>query len=234
MLTESVRNLSNVGPAGTVGVVGGAAVLLFALLTLLRRDATTALAMILPGFLAGTTMLVLGHNLWPRFFFFCMGFAVLLVVHGVAELPRAVLSAAAGPRVTEARGRRIGLVLAGLMIPASAFMLPRCYALPKQDFLGARDYVERMRAPEEGVVAVGLAGSAYKEYYAPHWDVAQNRHELELLRASHASVWLVYTLPIQVRAYHPDIWELIARDFEVISVFPGTLGGGAVTVTRTK
>ena len=37
-----------------------------------------------------------------------------------------------------------GVALAGLMILASAATVPRCYALPKQDFTGARDYAMRL------------------------------------------------------------------------------------------
>jgi len=50
----------------------------------------------------------------------------------------------------------------------------------------------------------------------------------------HSTVWLIYTMPIHMRVYHPDIWGTIERDFERVKVFPGTLGGGELYVCRTK
>ena len=63
------------------------------------------------------------------------------------------------------------------MILASAATVPRCYALPKQDFAGARDFVEHARGAAEPVVAVGLAGRAYHEYFAPKWSAPATKPE---------------------------------------------------------
>jgi hypothetical protein len=131
-------------------------------------------------------------------------------------------------------GKVAGPALAGLMILASAATVPRCYALPKQDFSGARDYVESQRKSDEPVIAVGLAGLVYGRYFAPDWMIAATRAELDAARSDHPEVWLVYTLPIEVRAYRPDVWEAIEKEFEVVKVFPGTLGGGEVYVLKSE
>jgi hypothetical protein len=120
------------------------------------------------------------------------------------------------------------------MILASSITIARCYALPKQDFTGARDFVEQNRVQSDAVVAVGLAGTAYGRYFAPHWAIAQTQKELDEIRRDHSNVWLVYTIPVQVKAYCPDIWQVIESDFSVVNVFPGTLGGGEVYVCRQK
>ncbi len=123
------------------------------------------------------------------------------------------------------------------MIVASTLTVPRCYALPKQNYTGARDFVERNRHSGDAVVAVGLAGVAYSKYFAaqwPMWKEAQTQSELDAVRKGHSEVWLVYTIPIQVKAYRPEIWRAIESDFEVVKVFPGTLGGGEVFVCRQK
>jgi hypothetical protein len=106
--------------------------------------------------------------------------------------------------------------------------------LPKQDFTGARDFVERTRAKDEPVAAAGLAGMAYEIYFAPHWANVQDPAELESVRAASQRSWMVYTLPIHLRDYHPEIWDVIESDYEVVRVFPGTLGDGAVTVCRER
>ncbi len=198
-----------------------------------RRDWMAGCSMVLPAILGGGAMLAAGHNLWPRFFFFSIGFALLIAVHGAMVAPR-ILSERVSLPLSEVGVARAGLVLALAMILASALSLPRGYALPKQDFVGARDYVEHARDPDDAVVAVGLAGVAFRRYFAPQWTVAQTGAELDAVRQAHRRVWLVYTLPIELKAYRPDIWTMIQNDFDVVRTFPGTLGGGEVNVCRER
>lgn len=233
VVRESVVNLAGAGWRGPVLALLGGCVTVLGGVDLWRRDRAAAVGLVLPGVLAGGTMAVLGHNLWPRFFFFCMGFAVLIAVHGIVVMPRILIPRTATPRLRSVADR-LGMAMAIVLVFGSIAMLPRVYALPKQDFVGARDFVARTQVPGEAVVAVGLAGKAYGLYYAPHWATAQDHDELERARASCRRLWLVYTLPIEVRAYHPRLWEVVERDFDVIKVFPGTLGDGAVTVCRER
>ena len=177
-------------------------------------------------------MLALGHNLWPRFFFFSLGFGLLIVVHGAMELPRLLVQ----PLRRDLGGWavRAGYGLATLAILASLTTVPRAYALPKQDFTGARDFVESQVGPGDKIVVVGLAVHAYSKYYAPQWAVANTAQELASLRPNGARVFLVYTLPIELKAAHPDLWRSVQGEFETVKVFPGTLGGGEVYVSRDR
>ena len=106
--------------------------------------------------------------------------------------------------------------------------------LPKQNYTGARDYVEQGLGPSETAVAIGLAGKVFESYYAPEWKCVKTGEELEAVICSYQRVWLVYTMPIHVRAYHPDIWAVIQREFGNAEVFPGTLAGGEVFVCKTR
>ncbi len=243
VITESLRSL-RVGFSGIVVVLCGGALVGVGWLSIFGRDRRAGLALILPALLAGGLMLALGHNLWPRFFFFSMGFALLIVVRGAMASPQLLLvslerikdgvKGGLNGAAYERLATRAGMVLVCLITIASAATLPRNYRLPKQDFTGARDYVERQRQPGDAVVAVGLAGMDYGRYFAPHWSVAETQSELESIRQAHKKVWLVYTLPIQVKAYRPDIWRIIEQDFEIVKVFPGTLGDGEVYVCRLR
>jgi hypothetical protein len=179
-------------------------------------------------------MLASGHNLWPRFFFFSMGFAILIAVHGAILVPRVINQYVSAAPAFERLSVVGGLALACLMILASAVTIPRNYAHPKQDYTGARDYVESQRDPRDAVVAVGLAGVAYERYYAPAWSVAQTESELESVRRTAGNTWLVYTLPVEVKTYRPGVWQTIQKDFTIVKVFPGTLGGGEVVVCRQR
>jgi hypothetical protein len=81
---------------------------------------------------------------------------------------------------------------------------------------------------------VGLAEHVYPPYYAPSWPVARTRDELAALRANNGRTFVVYTLPIELRAAHPDLWSAIQADFETERIFWGTLGGGEVYVCRDR
>ena len=230
VVTETVRRLGDGGLA-SLFVLGGVIVAAAGLASYARRDWRYALLLTVPGVLGGATMIALGHNLWPRFFFFCMGFMLLIVVRGLIALPAWMLA-----RVNPAFGKfavPLGtvIILAGAAVSAST--LPRSY-LPKQDFSGARQFAEQVRQPGDEIVTVGLAALAYRRYYAPQWPVVERRSDLEAIQDRHQGVWLVYTLPVHVKAWLPEIWEVIQRDYEVVQVFPGTLGGGDVIVCRWR
>ncbi len=226
VVTESLRSLRT-GFAGAAILIAGGAFLFAGWWNLWRRSRSAALAMVLPGLLGGASMLALGHNLWPRFFFFSMGFALLIVIAGAIAVPEIIF-----------RRRKIaqaaGLAGALLLIAASAATVPRCYALPKQDFAGARDFVERHRTPGDAVVVVGVAGPVYKQYLAPHWDLASTAAELTAISAKHADVSVIYSLPIELKAFRPEIWKVVETQFEPIRIFPGTLSGGEVYVCRLR
>jgi hypothetical protein len=229
VVTETVRNL-RIGFSGGLVVLGGGVMVALGWLNLMRREWQTGALMVLPAMIAGGIMLASGHNLWPRFFFFAMGFAMLIAVHGAITVPSFVSRHVSASPALHRLGVGGGLALASLMILASAVTVPRNYAYPKQDYTGARDYVESHRGPNDAVVAVGLAGVAYERYYAPAWSVAQTEAELEFVRSGGGNTWLVYTLPVEVKAYRPGVWQTIQNDFTIVKVFPGTLGGGEVVV----
>jgi mannosyltransferase len=229
VVRESLRSL-RIGFAGAAVVFCGGILVLTGWVDLLRKQARAAWALILPGIAGGGLMLIIGHNLWPRFFFFCMGFALLITVHGALELPRRI-GRIAPPAVRWSP--KLGYALSALIIAASAVTVPRCYALPKQDFTGAMAYVEQQRRPGDTVVVVGLAEHVYPVYYAPSWPVAQDEKQLAALRSQTGRTFVLYTLPIELRAVHPDIWKTLQTDFETDHVFWGTLGGGEVYVCRS-
>ena len=230
VVRESLRSLQT-GFAGLSVVFCGGLLMAAGWGGMLRRHARAAWAMVLPGAIGGGLMLALGHNLWPRFFFFSMGFALLIAVHGAVEVPRLLARLLAFPGVW---AERAGYAMASLMILVSAATVPRCYALPKQDFTGARAYVESILRAGDTVAVAGLAEHAYAPYYAPSWQVVRTPNDLAALRSTASRTFLVYTLPIELKAAHADLWKVIQADFETDRVFWGTLGGGEVYVGRDR
>jgi hypothetical protein len=233
VVTESLNSL-RIGFAGMAVVICAGGLVLFGWFCLFRKNRRMAVLTLLPAILAGTTMLALGHNLWPRFFFFSMGFGLLIVIYGATQLPQVIGSYVKGLRDRQGLLAAAGIGFASLIVAASLITLPRNYVLPKQNFSGAKDYVDSHSLPNDQVVAAGLADIVYGRYFVPHWPVAKTGEELESIDRSHSMTWLVYTLPIELEAFRPDLWSVIQRDFEVVKIFPGTLNGGEVFVCRRR
>ncbi|HXG34058.1 MAG TPA: glycosyltransferase family 39 protein [Bryobacteraceae bacterium] len=225
-LIETFRSLQT-------GFAGPLAVLLAGILTALgwirvwRREPSAAAVMVLPGLLVAATMFGLRHNLWPRLFFFLMGFALLCLIAGIVAVPEVLLR-----RRAERTRRAAGVAAALLAVTASAATVPRCYILPKQDFPSARDYVDSLRRPGDMAATVGLANIAMNGFYAPHWRAIETADQLRDLLQSDREIWLVYTLPAQIRGFQPGIWAIIQQQFKLERAFPGTLSGGEVYVCR--
>ncbi|MGE3167612.1 MAG: glycosyltransferase family 39 protein [Pyrinomonadaceae bacterium] len=233
VLSESLRGLS-FGFAGLAVVLGGGVFVAFGWLSLFKRSRRLAVLMVLPAILAGTTMLLLGHNLWPRFFFFSMGFGLLIIVHGATELPAFLASFVASLKDRPQITALAGVALTVLIILASLFSAQRNYALPKQDFSGAKNYIESQSLPGDRVIVVSLASLFYNRYMALPWQVAKSRSDLEDFQGTSDRTWLIYTLPIEVKAFRPDLWQVIERDYNVEKVFPGTLHGGEIFVCQRR
>jgi hypothetical protein len=120
------------------------------------------------------------------------------------------------------------------MILVSAVTVPRNYALPKQDFSGAKNYVENNRLPDEKIVAVSIAGEMYHRYFAPQWAKAETNADLENFQKTDEKILLIYTLSPEIKAFHPQMWQAIEKNYEVVRVFPGTLNGGEIFVCRKR
>ncbi|MBI4718921.1 MAG: glycosyltransferase family 39 protein [Planctomycetes bacterium] len=232
VVREAITRLAD-GGVGSIAAVAALAVLAVGWFSLARRDWPSALLLVVPAVLGGGTMLALGHHLWPRFFFFCMGFVLVVAVRGGFVCTDALVKLARGGAGggAVARVATIGCLALALL---SAFTLPRCYAPPKQDFTGALAYVVSRREAADTAVGVGLAGVAYSRYFAPDWPIVTNAAQLAELRAKHARVWLVYTLPEELKAWHPEVWSAVQTEFSPVATFAGTLGGGEVVVCRSR
>ena len=157
---------------------------------------------------------------------------MLVVVRGLMLGPEILLRLVTPFSDSRRRlAQSLGVASIVLLMLTSLVTVPRAY-LPKQDFVGARDFVERQRDPLDAVVAVGLAAGMYQSYYAPSWTSVETVDGLKDLEEHHPAVWLVYTLSVHLKAWYPELWRSIQEDYEVVRVFAGTLGDGDVVVCR--
>jgi 4-amino-4-deoxy-L-arabinose transferase-like glycosyltransferase len=221
-----------IGTRGIVILSAGGILFLVGLGGLWKKDRLFVALLVLPVTVCLVTVLAMGGNLWPRWFFFALGQILLVAVHGVVV----VITVATRIVTSEARrplwAGRLVATAAVLMLVVSSAMLPRCYRLPKQDYIGARDFVRTQRGIDDSVLVVGLAALPYLTYYAPDWETAETTDELRARQSDAGSTWLLYAFPTHMEAFLPALWEAVQSDFDVIRVFPGTLGSGEVYVCR--
>jgi hypothetical protein len=176
--------------------------------------------MLVPAILTAAVLLLTEHNLWPRLFFFCAGFAALLAVRGVMALAGVALGS---------RGVVVATVLLTLGALASLTTVPRAWN-PKQDFDGARQFVETRRAAGDAVVMLDLTRFPYEQYLHTGWAFAEDEAALGAIEEQHARTWVVYTFPARLSATQPELWQHIQRTYNRAARFGGTVGGGAVIV----
>ena len=173
-------------------------------------------------------------TLYPRFFFFLFGFAILFVVRGLVVVPQWILAWLPGSSANGRAGLAKGLsaVLAAVLIVCSAFSLQRDYKYPKQDFEGAIRYVDAERKPGEPVVTAGASTFPILQYYSQPWESVETVDQLKAICSRGQAVWAVYTFPRYLESWSPPLAEMIWKDFTVTRVFPGTVGDGDVYVAR--
>ncbi len=242
LVLETLRGLA-AGAGGKLGfVVLPVAGLIFlaGLVSYWRQDRYFVGLMVLPGALLAAVMLLLEHNLWPRFFFFAIGFGMMLLVRGAMAAGAWAQSKASGPlreasqRDPSYKDAAWGTALVGLIILASGWSVRSAWIYPKQDFAGALEFVESQRQPGDPVALAGLAVFPYREYYKRDWPAVATRAELDAQQVAGRRLWLVYASPIYVQSRQPEIWNAIATEFEPVRVFRGTMGDGTVYVCRSN
>jgi hypothetical protein len=215
---------------GSIPALG--ALLLFGIgsISLARTRPVVLWLLFVPTAITAVVMLGMGYTLFPRFFFFDLGFGAVIVIRGAMRCGEiAVERLRPGSHFATVAGT---VLCIGLCV-ASAATLPVAY-LPKQDFAGALAFVEESRQAGDAVVTVGVATMPYERYYRPGWLHAATAEELEGIRSGSNRTWLVYTLPVHLREASPRIMENIERNFEVVREFYGTLGGGTVVVCLSE
>ncbi len=231
-LTETLARLQIGLVSGAVfGVVAlaGLAVLLAGTGSYARQQPALLALFIGPVIAGAGVTIALQHALWPRFFFFAAGFAMLIVVRGLAATAGA---AARWASLREPLGRAAGTALATLAVLASAVALPRAYG-PKQDYEGAREFVVGAAGTDDAIATSGLAAHVYRGHYAPEWSVVGTPAQLRAL-ARGGAVWVVVTMPMHLEAQYPELAAELREHFEPVKQFPGTLGDGMVYVYRSK
>jgi mannosyltransferase len=228
---EAVRGLKAGSAGGLVAIGIAATVVLTGMWSLWRANRYALGLMLLPALVTFAGVLVTSHNLWPRFFFFEIGFALLFVVKGATEWGRA---AARLLGQSTAVASRFAAALLVLVMLSAVPPLRAEYLHPKQDFIGAMKFVEQHKGSTDAVVTVGMVTKPFDEFYGQSWPMIETPQQLESTLADGHHAWLIYAMPIAVRAYQPDVWAIVQTEFHTVRVFGGTLAGGELYVCESN
>jgi hypothetical protein len=174
--------------------------------------------------------------MYPRFFFFLIGFALLIVVRGAFVLGGAAAGALVKGPARERTAAALGGALTAAMIVASLLSLRYNYAYPKQAFEEAAVYVEATADAGDPVAVLNATWYAYIEFYGKPWTRLHDRDDpsddaaanLARLRASGRTVWLVYTFPRYLEHEAPAIMQTIRAECGGAAKFDSTVGDGDV------
>lgn len=220
---------ARIGLSGSLAAAVGLAVFGAGCWSYFRSTPVLLYLLVAPSAVGGALVVAMGHHLWPRFFFFAFGFAIVVVIRGCM-----VVGEAAAGKLAVLRRSPIpaGSAICLLLILFSSISLSRAYA-PKQDFQGALAFVESNRLPGDRVATVGLARFTYQHFYNTGWENIDSLQDLQRMRSTSPRMWLVYTFPPEVRSVYPEVMQAIEKEFELVRQFPGTVGAGAIFVCRS-
>jgi hypothetical protein len=214
---------------GTVAI-GALTVFALGVLSFTRSNPVFLQLLFIPPILCAAVTLAMGHHLWPRFFFFALGFGALAAVRGAMQLGNLSTRLFNSPLQNSPA---VGTVLCAALVIASAMSVPFAYA-PKQDFRGALEFVQSRSEPGDAVVTVGLATFTYNTLYRTNWQSVETLETLEAIRNGAKRTWIVYTFPTHVSAVHPEIMAAIKQEFQLVKQFHGTVGDGIIFVSRSN
>ncbi len=220
---------------GLAGLIALGVLSLLGTARLLYEKPLVVVSLWLPIVLCVTALVVTRHNIWPRFLFFGFGLALLVVGRGAV-----VLADVTARLFSEPLRERVRFALLSVLTVAAVAVSVRglgpIYTVPKQDYLGAWEFVNDHRSPDEVVATAGMAAYSYERYYRTQWLEVKDERQLDELLAAGRPVWLVYSFPTHLRTRLPRLAERIERDFELRQSFPATVPGGQgrVFVTRSK
>lgn len=223
-LRQALRVLS-LGLGTWVAVAGAALLAICGAVSYYTENKLALALFVLPAVLTAIGAVALRGTIYPRFFFFLIGFAVLILVRGLFVVPRIIAPRRAGAITT---------ILLALLVAGSSFSLARNYRYGNQDFGGAVQFVNAHRQAEDAVVAVGATIEPIQMYYREPWQIATSVAQLRQICEQGRPVWVIYTFPRYLEAQSPGMPLMIRKQFTVERVFPATLEDGDIFVAKYR
>lgn len=242
-LAEMIRGVSAGFGTSLIlfGFPFGAAVVCIGFFVLFKRHWTLLALLVLPVVLTFAYLLVSGINVAPRFLLIAFPFAILVTIQGIDSIAQFFAGKISrAPNVLAAK-LMLAVVLTGCVVSLAS--LGRYYSVPKQPYLTSMKYIEAQRKPGEIILAVHYAEHGYR-FYAKELNLIEDMdffsvrsvEKLDSVLAQHKGngVFLVTTLQ---RSFHfalPELEARIEKDWEVVEIFPATIGDAEVRLWRQR
>ena len=169
-------------------------------------------------------LVTLGMRIWPRFFFVDIGFLMLLIVLGTRTICNWFGQ----------YNRMLFIVAAAGMIAISGVLAVRNYTAPKQNLIGALEFVETSRNPSDRVFSVGHASLAFNGYLDAGWGVIQTNEDYLAASALPGPMVFVIAFPARTLRKVSALDADTESNLTLLRRFPGTLGDGAVLIFRRE
>jgi mannosyltransferase len=224
-LNELFRGLS-IGYSGGLIVLAALVVFIIGVIDYSRKNRIVVELLIFGPAIGALLTISLGHPLWPRFFFFAFGFVALVVIRGAT---RSVRLAGQLIHLNPVTIRRLEIIAGIILVVVSALSIPFAYG-PKQDFAGARQFIEENWQAGDQAVTVSLTVVPYSQYIRTDWTPVDSLAALDAVRTHSLRTWLVYTFPQVLEVVSPEIMHTVNKDFSIQHEFGGTLAGGTIYV----
>lgn len=230
---EVVKSLG-LSPSAIIALSFGGILSAVGFLDFLRRIPVIALLLVLNIPITLLVLLLIKFHIWPRYFFVNIGFFALILVNGAFVIGTFLDRHYGFTARFRTDDRRIGVAITLIVIAASLFALPKNYRTPKQDFSGARDFVEAARNPQDQVLTAGITTYPYAKLYAPSWGSITTVSELISEQKNGARTWIVFSFPTYMKGVYPELLEYIEKNFDLEKEFPGSLGDGTIYVWKSR
>ncbi len=163
-------------------------------------------------------------TMYPRFFFFAIGPAMLLAVRGAYASCTWLATRVGRPTL----GDPVATAGIAAVTLLSAASLSYNYRYPKQDFEGAMRGVLAEQRPGDAVVTTGLPADPYRMLYGQSWANVSTADELDAVRRGSARTWVLWTFPRYLELHAPEIDRILRDQCTDRRTFRGTVGGGDV------
>ncbi len=207
---------------------------------LLRRHWMLTLTLTLPEILTAVVLLAKGLTFSPRFFLLALPVAILAAVQGVFAMSELLGSRIS--RTNRVASASITTLLVVALSVASLVSLRHYYATPKQAYRAALEYLQAERG--SGIIIVSfLAGPGF-EYYGERFGLRAGRDYVvirsieafdDVLAAHRGSrSFFVTTLLRFQHLVLPELDTRIAKEWIRVRTFPGTIGGGDITIWEQR
>jgi len=227
-LMEIVNSMKIGFTHGGIAIIA-AAVFGIGVLDYYKTNKKVVCLLLIPAALGFFIMTSLSYTLFPRFFFFAMGFIILVAIRGAVVTADYLVQYLRFPTSKNI----LSTLICSAILLASILSLRYVY-LPKQNFVGAIDLVEREKIKQESVITVGIAGFPFNTYYKKDWKTIKTIEELDNILLHTKRTWAIYILPVHAEAAYPGIIRRIKDKYDLVKRFRGSLNGGDVFVYREK